>query len=279
MIGAETILLWGGVVACLAATAIAWRGLVTVRIDDSAVPGQRRKVDQAWLLAAVVLVAGALALRWVRLGHGPFFTFYEILASSLVSLGAIHIVAARRSPMVQAAAPPVYAVLALLAVWLATRRAVDSHFAPTYATPVLWFHVAFGKLFLGLALVALGFACAVLLRATVRGRRWFARLPADAQLDALAWRFMQLALLFETLMLIAGSVWAQDAWGRYWDWDPLETWAFLTWIALVGALHLRTTRRLAPRLGAWLVVAVFVLAFLTFFGVPFVSEAPHKGAI
>jgi ABC-type transport system involved in cytochrome c biogenesis permease subunit len=74
-------------------------------------------------------------------------------------------------------------------------------------------------------------------------------------------------------------VWAQDAWGRYWAWDPLETWAFLTWLLLVGGLHARQSMRLQPATGAWLVVAVFVVAFLTFFGVPFVSVAPHKGAV
>jgi ABC-type transport system involved in cytochrome c biogenesis permease subunit len=80
-------------------------------------------------------------------------------------------------------------------------------------------------------------------------------------------------------MLIAGAVWAQDAWGRWWAWDPLETWAFLTWLLLVGAFHARRTWRVGPRAGAWLILAVFVLAFFTFFGVPFVSVAPHKGAI
>jgi ABC-type transport system involved in cytochrome c biogenesis permease subunit len=90
---------------------------------------------------------------------------------------------------------------------------------------------------------------------------------------------MLAALLFESLMLVAGAVWAQDAWGRFWAWDPLETWAFLTWIALAAAVHARLAWRLTPRVGAWMVLAVFALAFLTFFGLPFVSVAPHKGAV
>jgi len=81
------------------------------------------------------------------------------------------------------------------------------------------------------------------------------------------------------LMLVAGAVWAQDAWGRYWAWDPLETWAFVTWLTLAGFLHARASLKLAPAAGAAMIMAVFVVAFLTFFGVPFVSMAPHKGAI
>jgi ABC-type transport system involved in cytochrome c biogenesis permease subunit len=85
--------------------------------------------------------------------------------------------------------------------------------------------------------------------------------------------------VFETLMLIVGAVWAQDAWGRYWAWDPLESWAFFTWVALALALHARATLRPTPaRFAVWLMV-VFAIAFLTFFGVPFISTAPHKGAV
>ena len=111
------------------------------------------------------------------------------------------------------------------------------------------------------------------------GHDRFLRLPADGRLDELAYRCMALGFIFETLMLIAGAIWAQDAWGRYWAWDPLETWAFVTWLTLAFALHARATSRLSPRAASWLVIAVFVIAFLTFFGVPFVSTSPHKGAV
>ena len=80
-------------------------------------------------------------------------------------------------------------------------------------------------------------------------------------------------------MLIAGAVWAQDAWGRYWNWDPLETWAFATWVAMVAALHARIAFRMPESVGYGLVAGVFVLAFLTFFGVPYVSTAAHQGAL
>jgi ABC-type transport system involved in cytochrome c biogenesis permease subunit len=143
---------------------------------------------------------------------------------------------------------------------------------------VLWFHVLSGKVFLGCALVATGIAVLMLLRAGPVGRR-IAGLPSDRALDALAWRLMLVALVFESLMLVAGAVWAQDAWGRYWAWDPLEVWSLVTWLSLSAGVHARLTWRVTPRAGAWMIVGVFVLAFLTFFGVPFVSTAPHKGAL
>ena len=118
-----------------------------------------------------------------------------------------------------------------------------------------------------------------LLRRNGWGARRFGALPPDRRLDELAHRFAAYAFVFDTLMLIVGAAWAQDAWGRYWAWDPLETWAFLTWLALAAALHARATLRPAPvRFGVHLAI-VFALAFLTFFGVPFISTVPHQGAV
>ncbi len=269
--------LWAGVAACVLAAALAWGGAWRTSSSQpasGAMPRPWRLLDLALLLVAL-----GLALRWQRLGHGPFLDMFEILASSLFSLGLIAAWAARRDALLRAGAPIVLSLLALMGLWLLATDPADTHLPASYQTPVLWFHVLLGKLFLGCALWALGLAGVLLLRRTAFGGRAFARAPDDATLDASAWRVMQVALLFESLMLVAGAVWAQDAWGRYWAWDPLETWAFLTWLLLVGALHARRSMTLSPPVCAWLVVAVFTVAFLTFFGVPFVSVAPHKGAV
>lgn len=266
--------LCAGAVLMMLSAAQSWRRLA-VEARTARSPRPR------WLLVDLALAAIALgiALRWARIGHGPFLNMFEILASSLLSLGVLWRAAALRFPVVRDSAPPVLSLLALLGLWLLAVEPLDSHLPPTYEMPVLWFHVALGKVFLGCALVATGLAGVLLCRVTARGARWFRRMPGDAVLDALAWRFMLAALVFESLMLIAGAVWAQDAWGRFWAWDPLETWAFVTWLCLAGAVHARVTWAVTPRVGALLIAAVFVIAFLTFFGVPFVSVAPHKGAV
>lgn len=228
---------------------------------------------------AIAVLAVGIALRWARIGHGPFLSMFEVLASSMVSLGLGWRIAAWRVPVLTDGSPLALSLLALMAGWMLAVSPADTHLPATYEMWVMWFHIFLGKIFLACALVATGLAGVVLARTNAHGRRWFGRMPGDAVLDAIAWRFMLVALLFESLMLIAGAVWAQDAWGRYWDWDPLETWSFITWLALVLASHARITWRVTPRRGALLIVGVFVIAFLTFFGVPFVTLAPHKGAI
>lgn len=276
---AEPVDYWwlcAGALLFVLAAPMAW-----LRATAPAAPARWRPVSPLPLLTdfAVTALVTGIALRWMRLGHGPFLNMFEILASSLVSLGVAWRIAGWRAPALRDAAPFALSVLAVMGLWLLSTNPSDSHLPATYEMPVLWFHVLLGKVFLGCALVATAMAGVVLARATGRGRRRFARMPADNRLDGLAWRFMLAALVFESLMLVAGAVWAQDAWGRYWAWDPLETWAFITWLALVAAVHARITWRVSPRQGALMIVGVFVIAFLTFFGVPFVTLAPHKGAV
>jgi ABC-type transport system involved in cytochrome c biogenesis permease subunit len=241
---------------------------------------------QRWQRAALWALGGALALhtlalttRWQAHGHGPFTTMHEILSSNLWSLALVFAIAAWGVREVRAGLGVVWPVWAVMAVWLLLADNRAGHLPPTYATPLLYVHTVVGKLYLGLLLVAVALAGVPVLRRTAAGRRLTAGAGTDARLDDLAHRFAAFAFVADTLMLIVGAVWAQDAWGRYWAWDPLESWAFATWVALAATLHARATLRPSPAThGLWL-AGVFVLAFLTFFGVPFLSTAPHKGAV
>jgi ABC-type transport system involved in cytochrome c biogenesis permease subunit len=253
--------------ACAAATAWGLHG----RRPSWSVAG-------AALATALALHTLALTMRWHAVGHGPFTTLREILSSNLWSLALVVAVSAWALREVRHALAVALVPLVLLAVWMIASDDGRGHLPPTYDTPLLYIHTVVGKLYLGLLLVAVALGAVPWLRRT----RWGAAVAPDvdaSRFDALAHRFAGFALVFDTLMLIVGAVWAQDAWGRYWAWDPLESWAFASWIALAGTLHARATFRLAPSTFGVLLAGVFVLAFLTFFGVPFLSLAPHKGAI
>jgi ABC-type transport system involved in cytochrome c biogenesis permease subunit len=274
---ADTWVLYLGALLVGCSALLAWR-LVAVPAAHAPARSTTGLALSLHDLALAVLALG-IALRWSRIGHGPFLSLFEVLASGLVSLGLVWRLCSLRLPALRDSAPVVLSLLAVMGAWLLVSDSADTLLPPTYEMTILWVHVAMGKIFLGCALVATGLAGVLLARRSERGRRWFHRMPPDAGVDFLAWRFMMAALVFESLMLIAGAVWAQDAWGRFWAWDPLETWAFVTWIALSAAVHARLSWQLGPRAGALMIVAVFVIAFLTFFGVPFVSLAPHKGAV
>jgi ABC-type transport system involved in cytochrome c biogenesis permease subunit len=267
----ELSILWAALLAYVAGGSI---GIVAVLL--------RRRPERTVLglvVLGLALHALAIGMRWERLGHGPFVTLFEVLSSNVFSLTLVFALAYWRLPLIRASAAIVMPVLFMVMGWLLTASPGEGHLPPTYHTAWLYVHVGFGKVFFGAVLVALGISGVILARASAFGAGRFERLPGDAALGELAYRFMSIGFVFETLMLIAGAIWAQDAWGRYWSWDPLETWAFLTWLVLAGSLHARLAFKLSPRIGALLVMAVFVVGFLTFFGVPFVSTVPHQGAV
>lgn len=236
-------------------------------------PGGAAVLPRGWLLAAVATHTVALAQRWAWLGHGPFTTLHEVLSSTLWSLSLVFLLVAWRDRALRAAFGLAVPVLGLMAAWLLVSDSRPGHLPPTYDTPLLYLHAVVGKAYLGLLLAA---TCVGLLPWWRRGR--MAR--ADRlRCDHLAHRLAAAALVCDTLMLIVGAVWAQDAWGRWWAWDPLESWAFISWLALLTALHARATLRPQPRRHGWWLAGCFALAFLTFFGVPFVSAVPHQGAL
>jgi len=259
-----------------------WLGVASYVAGLLVILGRRYKQNAEritmWLVGVgVMLLTVAISIRWQGVGHGPFLSMYEILLSNLFSLGLISSVVCWRVRLARKSLLGVTSVLTLLGVWAIVESPAPTILPPTYDNYWLWIHVTFGKIFLGICLVSVGLAIACLLNKN----RWLGMSQPSKllQTDALVWRFLSTAFVFHSLMLIAGAVWAQDAWGRFWNWDPLETWAFVTWLSIAILLHIRITYRIPSWLGWMGVVGVFVFAFFTFFGMPFISLAPHKGAV
>lgn len=267
----ELWLLWGSLSIYVIAGAIAlfsaivWRKLPAIIL---------------WLMTlGFVAQTIAIGYRWLRLDHGPFVTMFEILSSSIWSFTLIWLIVYWQVKVIRLVLVVAQPILFLMMGWLLLAHPGEPNFPATYHTVWLYIHVGFGKVFMAMIYIAVALAMVILLRHIPVVRRFCSQLPASESLHELAFRFLAVGLVFDSLMLLAGAIWAQDAWGRYWAWDPLETWSFISWLLVAFILHVRVTWLIKPTFGAWLIVGVFIIAFLTFFGVPFVSMAPHKGAI
>lgn len=238
-------------------------------------PVTRRYYGMILIFTSLALLVHtfSLALRWQRVGHGPFINLYEILNSNVWSLMLAFLIFMLLAGRHRQTAPYLLPGQVVLLAWLLITPSVDTYLPPTYNTIWLYFHVLSGKLFLGLLVIATGLALYNIRQFIAGGNQ-----KGLTSLDQLGYRILAFAFCFETLMLLFGAIWAQDAWGRYWAWDPLETWAFMTWLGVLFVLHWRTRQ---PHYGIYaaLVTGCYVLAFLTFFGVPFISTAPHQGMI
>jgi ABC-type transport system involved in cytochrome c biogenesis permease subunit len=277
---AEQPWLWAGLASYLGATLIAMWGVSPKHAGSALVQDNRHERFVLGLIGlGVILLACAIAARWVRIGHGPWISLFELLMSQMWSLGLIFALLYWRLPGLRPSAVIVLPVMWVLGSWVLLLEPAASHFPATYYNFWKWFHVGLGKIFLALLLAGVGLAGVMILRRTKRGQVWFRAMPPDVSIDKLAWRLMMLALVFDSLMLIAGAVWAQDAWGRYWAWDSLETSAFITWLLLAVGLHVRLSYKVPPWVSGVIIIGIFFMAFSTYFGTPYLSPSAHKGVV
>ncbi|MBS1673749.1 MAG: c-type cytochrome biogenesis protein CcsB [Actinobacteria bacterium] len=96
------------------------------------------------------------------------------------------------------------------------------------------------------------------------GPRFLATLPSADRLESLAYRFATVGFILWTFTLIAGSIWANDAWGRYWGFDTKETWTFIIWVLYAGYIHARATRGWRGSRSAWLSIVGFGAVIFNF---------------
>lgn len=226
--------------------------------------------------AALVVNTVQLAVHWYRAGHAPYISRLEVVTSTVWLIVVLFLVVQRRTPELAAAGAfllPV-ATLALGFVGTAATPAVG---APplSFATVWLGIHVVFTQLFVGCALLASGLAFLGLTGLAARPGAVAMRVPQGRAADDLIYRFTAAGFFFLTIMILAGSIWANHAWGRYWGWDPIEVWSLICWLIYALKLHLiRTFGWKGGRL-AWLSLAALGVALFSMFGVVLVYPSIH----
>jgi cytochrome c-type biogenesis protein CcsB len=139
-----------------------------------------------------------------------------------------------------------------------------------------WLMIHVSVAFIASALFTLGFSVTVIQlvqdrRETRRaaGRparrgRFMDRFPPAVELERLAYRLHVVAFPLWTFAVIAGAIWAQAAWGRYWNWDPKEVWSFVVWVVYACYLHARATRGWDGRRAAYLALAGYACVLFNF---------------
>jgi cytochrome c-type biogenesis protein CcsB len=103
-------------------------------------------------------------------------------------------------------------------------------------------------------------------------------LPPSRSLDAIAYRVHAFTFPLWTFAIIAGAIWAENAWGRYWGWDPKETWAFITWVIYAAYLHARATAGWRGRNAAFISLAGFLALTFNLFVVNLFITGLHSYA-
>jgi cytochrome c-type biogenesis protein CcsB len=240
-----------------------------------------------WGGAAMVLTAmGAVAQAGVLVARGlatdrlPWGNMYEFATATVLVAVVAYLVLALRTPGLRHIGlfvlAPVVVALVLIGLFL---YAEAGPLVAALRSSWLAIHVSTATLGFGIFFVS-GIASILYL---VRSRAGDAadggivsRLPSAATLDRVAHRTAVFGFPVWTFAVIAGAIWAESAWGRFWGWDPKETWAFIAWVVYAGYLHARTTAGWRGRPAAWVnVVGLGVMIFNLLF-VNLVSTGLHS---
>lgn len=265
------------------------RGLAGTRPADGSEDAPRLRVDLfgrlAIALTTVTLIVHVVAvvLRGVAADRAPWGNMYEFITSSLAFAVIVYLLAvwklgARWLGLGVTLLGTVGLGLAVTVFYVDVAPLVP-------ALHSVWFivHIVAAAIAGAAFNVAAVAAILYLLKdraeaAGVPARGYLARLPEARKLDLFSYRLHAFAFPLWTFTIAAGAIWAQYAWGRFWNWDPKETWSFVTWVIYAAYLHARATAGWKGRPAAWIALVGVVSFWFNFIGVNLLFSGFHSYA-
>ena len=207
------------------------------------------------VLGFLLLLAGVIA-RGISNGHVPWGNMYEFSITGALAFTGAYLIALRKHDLRWLGLFVSIAALLTLGTAVTLLYRDSAPLVPALKSTWLVIHVIAAIISGGVFLLSNVIAGAFLYLDAMerRGERkpWAKRLPELETLDQLSYRLVAFVFPLWTFSVIAGAIWAESAWGRYWGWDPKETWAFITWVAYAAYLHARVTVGWRGRRAAWL---------------------------
>jgi cytochrome c-type biogenesis protein CcsB len=250
-----------------------------------------RRVGQLAIALTVVgwaLELGAIVSRGFAVHRLPWGNMYEFtLALTFAAVTAFLVLMTRQRARylgVFVMTPVVLALgIAVLVLYVAPAPLVPALHSYWLAIHVTAAIIASGVFTVATAATVMFLVADSYARATAQGKRArfsaLARIMPSAEvLDRTAYRAYAFAFPVWTFAVVAGAIWAEYAWGHYWQWDPKETWAFITWVIYAGYLHARATAGWRGRNAAYIAMFGFATIIFNFFVVNIFITGVHSYA-
>ncbi len=244
-------------------TAVLDRPVVSAREKDAGTGGTRyQKAAFALTLLAFVLHMGAVVTRGLAAERVPWSNMFEFgLTATAMAVMTFLLVQIWRDVRFLGAYITGFALLALGVVTVNFYVDVVPT-PPALQSAWLVIHVLVASLATGFFAIGAGLSIMQLLRSRAaaskaEGLSFVRTLPGASTLESLAYRVNVVGFVFWTFTLIAGAIWAERAWGRYWGWDTKEVWTFIIWVLFAGYIHARATRGWRGTRSAWLAIIGF----------------------
>lgn len=236
------------------------------------------KIAGGTISAAFVLHTAALVVRGIGAGRLPLSNQYEFATSFAWGICLCFLVFLWKYKF-QALGAFVTPVIFLIIGYAAMQSREVRDLMPALRSYWLGIHVSSAIISYGGFGVSFAVSLMFLLRQKMQGNSfWEEHIPEEKKLDMISYRAVSLGFLFLTFVIITGAIWAERAWGRYWSWDPKETWSLITWIIYAIYLHLRLSKGWKGKTAAVFAVIGFICVIFTYIGVNTFIPSIHSYA-
>nr|YP_009543716.1 cytochrome c biogenesis protein [Acer sino-oblongum]ASW20963.1 cytochrome c biogenesis protein [Acer sino-oblongum] len=259
--------------------------LITLLVDE--IVGLYDSSEKG-MIATLFCLTGLLVIRWISSGHFPLSDLYESLIFLSWSFSIIHRILKHKNHLSAITAPSAIFTQGFATSCLLTKMHQSEILVPALQVQWLMMHVSM-MVFGYAALLCGSLLSTALLVITFRkmirifgkntyffSARNYYRYQLIQQLDHWSYHIISLGFIFLTIGILSGAVWANEAWGSYWNWDPKETWAFITWTIFGIYFHTRTNKKSEGFNSAIVASMGFVIIWICYFGVNLLGIGLHS---
>nr|YP_009728331.1 cytochrome c heme attachment protein [Fritillaria maximowiczii]QIA91455.1 cytochrome c heme attachment protein [Fritillaria maximowiczii]UCU11858.1 cytochrome c heme attachment protein [Fritillaria maximowiczii]UCU11941.1 cytochrome c heme attachment protein [Fritillaria maximowiczii]UCU12024.1 cytochrome c heme attachment protein [Fritillaria maximowiczii] len=275
-----------------------------------------RNSSERGMIATFLSITGLLVIRWIYSGHSPLSNLYESLIFLSWSFSIIHMIPKIRNNknyLSVITAPSAIFTQGFATSGLSTEMHQSAILVPALQSQWLMMHVSMMLLsyaallcgsLLSVALLVVTFRKNIdmffksknlVIKSFIVGEveylndkrsvfkntsfisfRNYYKYQLTQRLDYWSYRIISLGFTFLTIGILSGAVWANEAWGSYWNWDPKETWAFITWIIFAIYSHTRTNKSLQDTHSALAASIGFLIIWICYFGINLLGIGLHS---
>ena len=237
---------------------------------------------------ALLMHTAAIILRGIAMGRLPMANQYEFSTAFAWALTLLSLIFILKFsfPVLGAFASPVMLLLAVYAgvqklneLRVIEANGIDSirNLMPALRSSWLGIHVSTVIIAYGAFGVSFVLSIIFLLRDKMKENGfWDQHIPKKEKLDTISYRCVSLGMMFLTVTIGIGGIWAENAWGSYWSWDPKETWALVTWVIYLVYLHLRIRKGWNGKTAAIFGTVGFICVLFTYIGVNTLLPGLHS---
>ncbi|MGL4982367.1 MAG: c-type cytochrome biogenesis protein CcsB [Treponemataceae bacterium] len=236
------------------------------------------QIAHSIILAGFIIHTMAIVFRAVGAGRLPLTNQYEFATSFAWGIVLCFLIFEKRYNF-KALGTFVSPIIFLIIGYASMQNKTIRELMPALQSNWLSFHVSTAIISYGAFGVSFGTSVLYLIRSKMKNSLFNEKnIPQLEKIDLITYRTISLGFLFLTLVIVTGAIWAERAWGRYWSWDPKETWSLITWIIYALYLHVRLSRGWEGKPAAIFAIIGFLCVIITYIGVNMFMPSIHSYA-